>query len=150
MTAVRLAAVCASLVGLGAFAPAASGDSLVYVKEGYVYVANADGSQARPVTPQSDSWAWPSESDNGKIAVAGGAEGTNGTIETSGSSNVYLFDQQGRSLLSSPVQTPGASRAQPRPPTSTTSAFRPTATQSRTTTSITSVPHPAWRRLRAP
>lgn len=108
MTAVRLAALCASLVGLGAFAPAASADSLVYVKGGYVYVANADGSHARSVTPQSGSWAWPSESDNGKIAVAGGAEGTNGTIETSGSSNVYLFDQQGRSLLPSPVQTPGS------------------------------------------
>ncbi len=103
-----LAALCASLVGLGAFVPAASGDSLVYVKGGHVYVANADGSQARSVTPQSGSWAWPSESDNGKIAVAGGAEGTNGTIETSGSSNVYLFNQQGRSLLSSPVQTPGS------------------------------------------
>jgi hypothetical protein len=102
-----LACVAVPLGLLLCSAPA-SADSLLYVKGGYVYVANPDGSQARAVTPQSSSWAWPSESNNGNIAVAGGAAGTNGTIETSGSSNVYLFDQQGHSLLSSPVETPGS------------------------------------------
>jgi hypothetical protein len=84
--------------------------SLVYVKNGYVYVANADGSGARAVTPHSQWWAWPSESDNGTIAVAGGSERVNsgGTTESSGSSEIYAFDQQGRSLLSNPASTPGS------------------------------------------
>lgn len=91
-------------------AATASADTLVYVKSGYVYVANADGSGARPVSPQSDWWKWPSESDGGTIAVAGGAAGVNsgGSTETSGSSEIYAFDQHAHSLLSTPVHTPGS------------------------------------------
>jgi hypothetical protein len=91
-------------------AASAQADTLVYVKDGHVYVSNADGSQARTVGPTSQWWAWPSESDNGTIAVAGGAQRVNpgGATESSGSSEVYAFDQQGRSLLSTPVNTPGS------------------------------------------
>lgn len=98
-------------------AASAQADTLVYVKAGHVYVSNPDGSRARPVGPQSQWWAWPSESDGGTIAVAGGAQRVNpgGASESSGSSEIYAFDQQGRSLLSSPVHTPGSvsSPAQP-------------------------------------
>jgi hypothetical protein len=102
----------------GVAAASASADSLVYVSGGYVYVANADGSGARAVSPQSQWWAWPSESAGGVIAVAGGPERVNpgGTTESSGSSEIYAFDQQGNSLLSSPVQTPG-SVSSPQSPT---------------------------------
>jgi PKD repeat protein len=88
----------------------ASADTLVYVKAGRVYVASADGSAGRSVSPASQWWKWPSETDNGRIAVAGGAERVNpgGATESSGSSEIYEFDQQGHSLLSSPVQTPGS------------------------------------------
>jgi hypothetical protein len=84
--------------------------TLVYVKHGRAYVANVDGSRAHAVTPKSQWWAWPSESDGGKIAVAGGAERVNpgGATESSGSSEIYAFDQHGRSLLSQPVHTPGS------------------------------------------
>ncbi len=103
-----MALVCALFCA--AAASAARADTLVYVKSGSVYVANPDGSQARAVTPPSQWWAWPSESDNGTIAVAGGAERVNpgGASESSGSSEIYAFDQQGRSLLSAPVNTPGS------------------------------------------
>jgi hypothetical protein len=100
----------ASSLVLACSAPAAQADTLVYVQNGYVHVAAADGSGARAVSPQSQWWAWPSESDNGTIAVAGGAERVNpgGTTESSGSSEIYAFDQHGNPLLSSPVQTPGS------------------------------------------
>lgn len=84
--------------------------SLVFIKNQQVYVAEPDGTQARAVTPAWKWWAWPSESSNGIIAVAGGAERANpgGTSESSGSAEIYAVDQQGRSLLSSPVETPGS------------------------------------------
>jgi hypothetical protein len=86
---------------------AASADTLVYVKNGYVYVSSADGSSARTVTPQSQWWAWPSESDGGQIAVAGGASRTDGGFIPSGSDQIFEFDQQGRQL-SGPVNTEGS------------------------------------------
>lgn len=116
----RVVVMCGVLTAALAMtgATAALADTMVYVKGGYVYVANADGSGARAVTPQSQWWAWPSQSDSGTIAVAGGAERVNpgGTTESSGSSEIYAFDQQGNSLLSSPVQTPG-SVSSPQSPT---------------------------------
>ncbi|HEX3618588.1 MAG TPA: hypothetical protein VHU61_18725 [Solirubrobacteraceae bacterium] len=81
------------LVLLLAAAPAGA-DSLVYVAGGQVYVAAADGSQARAVSPQG-RWAWPSESDQGTIAALSTAN-----------YYVYEFDQQGNSLLSAPIPTP--------------------------------------------
>lgn len=109
-TSMGSAIVAFGCVIAAAVAPGVAGaDSLVFVKDAQVYVANADGSQARPVTARS-TWAWPSESDNGTIAVAGGDERVNpgGTTESSGASEVYAFDQQGRALLSAPVHTPGS------------------------------------------
>lgn len=77
-------------------APArAAADSLVYVAGGHVEVANADGSQARAVSPQGH-WEWPSESDNGTIAALSTDDYT-----------VSEFDQQGNALAS-PIVTPGS------------------------------------------
>lgn len=88
------AAVIALLL---AIAPArAAADSLVFVKGGTVQVANADGTQARSVSPQGN-WTWPSESDNGKIAAL-----------STDTYDVSEFDQQGNSLLSSPIHTPAS------------------------------------------
>lgn len=101
-TAGTIAAVALTL------APAAGADSLVYVKGGSVYVARADGSGARAVTPPSKWWAWPSETDAGVIAVAGGASRiVNGTFIPSGSDQIFEFDQHGRQL-SGPVNTEGS------------------------------------------
>jgi len=105
-----LAGAVATTVAALTFTPGvASAGTLVYVKDGQTYVANDDGSQPRPIGPKGN-WAWPSESDNGTIAVAGGDERVNpgGTTESSGASEVYAFDQQGHPLLSAPVHTPGS------------------------------------------
>jgi hypothetical protein len=105
----RIAVGCGALVGcLAAVAPAAGAETMVYVKGGQVYVANADGSGARAVTPQSQWWAWPSETDAGVIAVAGGASRVvNGAYNPSGSDQIFEFDQQGKQL-SGPVNTEGS------------------------------------------
>jgi hypothetical protein len=81
---------------LASAATSASADTLVYVKAGQVQVARADGSQGRPVSPRG-TWAWPSESDNGTIAALSIPD-----------YEISEFDQQGRSLLSSPMVTPAS------------------------------------------
>jgi hypothetical protein len=105
----RLAAGCAAVVGCAAaVAPAAQADTMVYVKDGTVFLSQPDGSQARPITTGDNAWAWPSETDGGIIAVAGGlSRVVNGTFNPSGSDQVYEFDQQGNQL-SGPVNTTGS------------------------------------------
>lgn len=105
----RLAVGCVVAAGsIATLAPSAQADTMVYVKDGYVYVANADGSSARAVTPQSQWWAWPSETDNGVIAVAGTASRiVNGTFNPSGSDQIYEFDQQGNQTAG-PTNTTGS------------------------------------------
>jgi hypothetical protein len=98
--------IVATGLTVGLVAAAASADSLVYVKSGVVYVANADGSQARPITAAGNDWAWPSETDGGIIAVAGGLPRTSGGFDPSGSDGIYEFDQQGRQVAG-PVATEG-------------------------------------------
>jgi hypothetical protein len=90
-----------------ALAPAAAqADSLIYVKGGTVYVAQADGSQARAVTSGANGWAWPSETDGGIIAVAGGVSRVGNGFDPSGSDEIYEFDQQGKQVAG-PVATEG-------------------------------------------
>jgi WD40 repeat protein len=86
----------------------ASADSLVFVKGGEVWISNADGSGARPVTAAPNNWAWPSEADDGTILVAGGAERVNpGGTDSDGASELYRLDQAGH-VLGGPVSTPGS------------------------------------------
>lgn len=81
-------------------------DSLVYVRNGAVYVARADGSGARAVTAAGNGWAWPSETDRGIIAAAGGRSRISGTFNPSGGDEIYEFDQRGR-RVAGPVPTQG-------------------------------------------
>jgi hypothetical protein len=94
--------------GLFFCATPAGADSLVYVKNGTVYVSQPDGSQGRAITTGNNDWAWPSETDNGIIAVAGGlSRVVNGTFNPSGSDQIYEFNQQGHQL-SGPANTQGS------------------------------------------
>ncbi len=102
------AALLASAVVGAAATSSASADSLVYVKNGTVYVSAPDGSHAHAVTKGKNGWAWPSETDQGVIAVAGGVSRVvNGSFDPSGSDQIYEFDQQGHKL-SGPANTQGS------------------------------------------
>ena len=104
LTCLILAAAVA--ITIAASAESASADTLVYVKNGTVYVSQPDGTSARAVTGGNNGWAWPSETDGGIIAVAGGLSRTDGSFNPSGSDQIYEFDQQGKQLAG-PVATQG-------------------------------------------
>jgi len=95
-----------ALAGAGTRAAGPAG-SLVFVKAGRVYAARADGSQARPVTSGGNGWAWPSETDSGIIAVAGGRSRIVKGFNPSGSDEIYEFNQHGKQLHG-PVPTQGS------------------------------------------
>jgi hypothetical protein len=94
-------------VALPIAAAPASADTLVYVKNGGVYIAQPDGTKARAITTSTNNWAWPSETDAGIIAVAGGKPRTDGTFDPSGSDEIYEFNQQG-APVAGPVPTEGS------------------------------------------
>lgn len=85
----------------------ASADTLVYVKNGAVYIAQPDGTQARAINTTNNDWAWPSETDGGIVAVAGGLPRINGGFNPSGSDEIYEFNQQG-AQVAGPVPTEGS------------------------------------------
>jgi hypothetical protein len=112
----RLAPAVGCVAVALAFPAAAGAASLVFVKDGNVWIAGADGSGARAVTSQPNNWAWPSEADDGTILVAGGAQRVNADgSDSDGSSELYLLDQQGRTV-GGPATTP-ASTSTPQCPT---------------------------------
>ena len=78
----------------------ARGGSLVYIKNGDVYLAHADGSRA--VRVKKGSYSWPSMDDNGIIA----AQKSDGRSAPDGSTgySIYRFKQSGKKLSS--VSTP--------------------------------------------
>jgi hypothetical protein len=104
-----LTAFCALALAAGVvWAGSASADSLVFVKGGRVYAAQPSGAQARAVTPAGGGWVWPSETDRGIIAVAGGRSRiVNGSFNPSGGDLIYEFTQQGKQLYK-PVPTQGS------------------------------------------
>jgi hypothetical protein len=104
--AIGLISVAVAVGASGIAEASASAGSLVYVKDGNVYVAQSDGTQARAITAGDNGWAWPSETDGGIIAVAGGVSRTDGQFNPSGSDQIYEFDQQG-TQLGDPVATQG-------------------------------------------
>ena len=88
-------AVAAAVV----FPAAASADSVVYMKNGNVWIANPDGSGARQFTLHAYNWHSPSEADDGTIAVAGGLQRTNADgSDSSGSSEIYRFQADGNQI----------------------------------------------------
>jgi hypothetical protein len=99
-----LLAMAIALGGLAKAEAAASADSLVYIKDGTVFVAQVDGGQARAITAGDNGWTWPSETDTGIIAVAGGLSRTDGTFNPSGGDQIYEFNQQGEQVAG-PVAT---------------------------------------------
>ena len=93
----------------GALLPlAAQADTLVFVKDGQVFVSDVDGSHARQLTTQANGWAWPSEADDGTVVVAGGQQRVNADgTDSDGSSELYRLDQHGRQL-GAPIPTFGS------------------------------------------
>src|SRR6185437_13421308 len=93
----RCAALVAAVVtGLVVWvAPIASADSLVYMRDGEVWIAHADGSDAKQVTGQANNWSWPTEDDAGNILVAGGQGGVRAGVEDTPGSEIYRISQQG-------------------------------------------------------
>ncbi|MGZ4217789.1 MAG: TolB family protein [Solirubrobacteraceae bacterium] len=104
---IRLTLLAGSLVVAMGVPAAARADSLVFVKAGNVWIAQSDGSAARPVTATPNNWAWPSVADDGTIIVAGGKERVNpGGTDSDGSTEIYRLDQSGRQIGGT-VDTPG-------------------------------------------
>ena len=110
------------IAALALTAPAsASADSLVFVKDGEVWISHVDGTGARPVTATPNNWAWPSEADDGTIVSAGGAQRVNpGGTDSDGASELYRLDQAGR-VIGGPVNTPGSNSSPACPAYSPTS-----------------------------
>jgi hypothetical protein len=91
----------ASVITLGAASPAsaATTGSIVYLKNGYVWIARADGTHARQFTKHQLDWSSPSEANNGVIVVAGGLSRVNkGGTDSSGSSEIYRFQPNGSQI----------------------------------------------------
>src|SRR5919199_1258437 len=95
-------ALAAGTLALVAAAPAAA-DSIVYLKDGNVWIANPDGGGARQFTQAPAHWAWPSEADDGTVVVAGG-DG-HGPYGDAGS-DLYRFRGDG-TPIGAPIPTPG-------------------------------------------
>jgi hypothetical protein len=89
------------------FVSAAHADSLVYVKDGNVWISHGDASNPRQVTPGANTWSWPTEDDAGNILAAGGHESISAGVEDTAGSEIHRMNQQGTEL-SSPQQTPGS------------------------------------------
>jgi hypothetical protein len=100
-------AVAAALAAAAFCTPAARADSLVYMKDGNVWISRGDGSNPRQITRGPNTWSWPAEDDSGVILVAGGQELVTAGVEDTAGSEVYRLDQHGASL-STPQQTPGS------------------------------------------
>src|SRR3954463_9102617 len=110
-------------LALAAAIPAAAhADSIVYMKGGYVWIANADGSGARQFTRNQYAWHTPSEADDGTVVVAGGPG--HGPYGDAGS-DIYRFRGDGNQLpgvtptdgtyytLSCPTEAPLSVRVSP-------------------------------------
>ena len=70
--------------------------SIVYLKNRNVWIAHADGTNARQFTLHPYNWSSPSEADNGTVVVAGGLRRTNPDGSTSeAGSEIYRFKPDG-------------------------------------------------------
>jgi hypothetical protein len=87
------------LVGAALLPGVASADSVVYLKGGNVWIANADGTGARQFTLNNYNWVSPSEADDGTVVVAGGLQRVNPDgSDSSGSSEIYRFQPDGNQI----------------------------------------------------
>jgi hypothetical protein len=92
-----------ALLGLLAFPAVAAADSIVYMNDGQVWISGPDGAGARQFTSGANSWAWPSEADDGTVVVAGGP-----AHDVSGdpASDLYRFRGDG-TQIGGTIPTPG-------------------------------------------
>lgn len=89
-------------------AAAASTDAIVYLKDGRVWIARADGSGAHAFTKAGYGWSSPSEDQNGNVVVLGGLSRVNpGGTESDGSSEIYRFAPNGNQV-GKPIPTWGS------------------------------------------
>src|SRR4051812_18491194 len=100
----------AALSGVAVTAPAqaAGGDTIVFLKDGNVWVAAGDGSGAHAFSAAPNNWVSPSMDDAGNVVVIGGkarinADGT----DSDGSSELYRFAPDGHAI-GSPIPTWGS------------------------------------------
>ena len=120
MRAVALAAPALLLASLAAQAPApaqaaaaepankATTDSLVFLKDGKVWVSGSDGSGARAFTSAAYGWSSPSMDDQGNVVVVGGLARVNSDgSDSDGSSEIYRFAPDGNQV-GSPIPTFGS------------------------------------------
>jgi hypothetical protein len=99
---IRLIALLATLAVAAILPSAASADSIVYMKDGQVWIANADGGGARQFTVNQFAWHSPSEADDGTVVVAGGpAHGVGDP-----GSDIYRFSGDGNQIGGA-IPTPG-------------------------------------------
>jgi hypothetical protein len=99
----RIGIAAAALLAAAALPATASADSIVYMKDGQVWVANPDNSAAHAVTKYAFNWHAPSEADDGTIVAAGGPG--HGPYGDAGS-DLYVFNGDGN-LRNGPIPTPG-------------------------------------------
>ena len=91
--------LAALVISAAAFPAAAHADSLVYLKGGHVWVANADNSGARQFTVHPYNWSSPSMADDGTVVLAGGLERVNPDgSDSDGSSELYRFRGDGNQI----------------------------------------------------
>jgi hypothetical protein len=91
--------VTAIAAAAAVWAPLARADSIVYLKDGYVWIAAPDGSGARQFTLHQYGWSSPSEADDGTIVAAGGLERVNPDgSDSDGSSDLYQFSSDGNQI----------------------------------------------------
>lgn len=87
---------------------AASTDAIVYLKDGKVWIAHADGTGAHAFTKGSYDWSSPSEDDHGNVVVLGGLARTNPDgSESVGSTEIYRFAPDGNQI-GKPIPTWGS------------------------------------------
>jgi hypothetical protein len=91
--------LAALVVGAAAFPAAAHADSLVYLKAGQIWVANADAGGARQFTVHAYNWSSPSMADDGTVVAAGGLSRVNPDgSDSDGSSELYRFQGNGNQI----------------------------------------------------
>jgi hypothetical protein len=86
---------------------AATGDSIVYLEGGQVWIARADGTGARPFTVAPYGWRSPSEDAQGNVVVLGGLQQDRSDGTSAGaSSEIYRFGPDGNQI-GTPIPTWG-------------------------------------------
>lgn len=81
--------------------------SIVYIKNGNVWIAHLDGSHAQQFTRHKFDWSSPSEANIGMVVVAGGLPHNNpGGTDADASSEIYKFSPSGNQL-GKPIPTWG-------------------------------------------